>query len=271
MTAPDYLLGQHEGEWNRLEAQHRLWRHSILDAIAALELPPGASVLEIGCGPGALLEDLASLTSGPLGAIELDRVAAQRASERLGSRAEVRVGDVDAIDLGGPWHAVVARWVLSFLPDPLRSLERIWAATRDGGSVVVQDYHHAGLGIYPEHPAIERVVSAYRAAYRASGGDLFIGGKLAQVFAALGADADVHPEVRAARAGDEVWCWIESFLLGHLDMLVREGHLSCAEADAFRAAWAHTRAVPGATLISPVQVTLVARKGEAMRSSGTAT
>jgi SAM-dependent methyltransferase len=261
MTARDYLLGHREAEWDRLEAQHRLWRHSIIDAVRALELPADFSVLEVGCGPGALLEDLAHLTRGPVGAIELDRDAAERARRRLSGRGDVRVGNVDESDLGGPWHVVVLRWVFSFLPDPKGSLERVWAATRSGGFVVVQDYHHDGLGIFPNHPAIDRVIGAYRQAYRASGGDLWIGGKLVQMFAALGSHASVHPEVRAGTVGDEVWSWIERFLLGHLDMLVEEGHLSQEEVSAFRDAWAATRLVPGATLISPVQVTLVAKKG----------
>jgi SAM-dependent methyltransferase len=263
MSSRDYLLGHREDEWDRLEAQHRLWRHSIIDAVRALELPADFSVLEVGCGPGALLEDLASLTRGAVGAVELDPDAAARTRARLRGRAEVRVGNVNEADLGGPWDVVVLRWVFSFLPSPRASLDRVWSATRTGGFVVVQDYHHDGLGIFPNHAAIDRVIRAYREAYRATGGDLWIGAKLVQMFAALGAETRVQPEVRAGSVDDEVWTWVERFLLGHLGLLLDGGHATAEEIDAFREAWEATRAVPGATLITPVQVTLVANKRSA--------
>jgi hypothetical protein len=56
------------------------------------------------------------------------------------------------------------------------------------------------------------------------------------------------------------WRWVERFLHEHLGTLEDAGHLAADEAEAFRDAWAGTRAVPGALLVTPAQLTVVARR-----------
>jgi SAM-dependent methyltransferase len=260
VSTPSYLLGHRAAEWDRLEHQHAVWKDSLLDPISALGLSRQAAILELGCGPGALLADLAELTDGPVAAIERDEEAVRAARERLAGRARVDAGDLTTADLGGPWDLVVARWVFSFLPDPVRALERVWAATKPGGWVVLQDYDHDGLGIYPKDPAIDRVIEAYRAAYRSSGGNVWIGAELPQHFARLGARAEVRPFVRSGYVGDPIWVWVERFLFEHLDTVVTGGQLAEAERTAFTSAWERLRATPGALVFSPIQVTLSARR-----------
>jgi SAM-dependent methyltransferase len=260
VSTPAYLLGHRAAEWDRLQHQHGVWADSVLDPIAALGLPRDAAIFEVGCGPGALLADLAELTHGPVAALERDPEAARVARERLGDRARVEVGDLYQAELGGPWDLIVARWVFSFLPDPARALERLWAVTKPGGFVVLQDYDHDGLGAWPKDPAIDRVIDAFRAAYRASGGDVWIGATLPQHFARLGARADVLPFVRSGYVDDPIWVWVERFLFEHIDTVVTGGQLAEADRSAFEAAWRKLRETPGALLFSPIQVTLIARR-----------
>jgi SAM-dependent methyltransferase len=260
VTTREYLLGHRDAEWDRLEHQHGVWRDSLLEPIAELGLPRSAAILEVGCGPGSLLADLARLTDGPVAGLERDAEAARVASERLGARARVQVGDLYEAELGGPWDLVVARWVFSFLPDPAKALARLWAATRPSGFVVVQDYDHDALGVWPKDPAIDRVVEAFRAAYRASGGDVWVGAKLPQHFAALGAHAQIRPVVKSAQLDDPVWVWVERFLFEHIETVVAGGQLDEAEQARFSEAWTRLRETPGAVLFSPIQVTLIARR-----------
>jgi hypothetical protein len=109
---------------------------------------------------------------------------------------------------------------------------------------VIQDYDHDGLGVWPKQPAIDRVIEAFRAAYRASGGDLWIGAKLPQLFAPLGAKTEVHPCVRAGLVDDPVWQWVERFLFDHVDTVVAGGHLTPAEREDFASAWQRVRSEP---------------------------
>ncbi len=263
MSEREYFLGHDPSEWDRLEHQHALWADSLLGPLRELALPRTARILEVGAGPGALLAALAALTDVRLGAIERDPEAGRRAQARLGARAEVVVGDLYDVELAGPWDLIVARWVFSFLPDPRRVLERLVGALAPGGWVAVQDYDHDALGVWPKQPEIDRVIEAFRAAYRVHGGDLWIGAKLPQLFAELGAKTRVVPCVRAGQVGDQVWTWVERFLMGHMQNVVEQGLLSEAERDAFFAAWERQRRTPGATLITPIQVSVIAQKPEA--------
>lgn len=72
----------------------------VADAEAALaEVPPGAPILEIGPGTGALTEALLRRGLGPITAVELDRRLAGHLRRSLGDRVTVVEGDARTIDL----------------------------------------------------------------------------------------------------------------------------------------------------------------------------
>ena len=76
-------------------------------------------MLEVGCGTGVLLADIAELVlpDGVAAGMERSAEAVATARDFLGDRATVIEGDLMDADLLGPWDVVVARWVLSFVPD----------------------------------------------------------------------------------------------------------------------------------------------------------
>lgn len=229
----DYLLGHSEREWSRLAEQHALWGPGLLDRISDSGVGPGTRVLEVGCGSGELLAELVRLVTptGVAAGFERDPAAASRAA-RI---ADVTVGDLANDGLGGPWDAIVARWVLSFVPDVPGALASIRAALRPGGTLVIQDYDHDGIGVWPRHPAIDVVIEAYREAYRRRGGDLWVGAHLPRMLVEAGFTmSGLHPEVV-------------------------DGLLTDAQRSALSAAWTERAQAPGTVLFTPIQVTLVAR------------
>jgi SAM-dependent methyltransferase len=262
----DYLLGHDDREWDRLTEQHTLWGPALLATLAEAGLGRGASVLEVGCGAGDLLADLTTLVGpeGVVAGIERDPIAAERAGARV-PRATVTVGDLRTSDLGGPWDAVVARWVLSFVPEVPLAVERMVGALRPGGLFVVEDYVHDGFLVWPRHPAIDRVIAAFRAAYKHRGGDLWVGASLPGWLATLGIEATARPEIRAGRPGEPVWRWVERFLHEHIDTVVEDGHLTPDERSAFEQAWKAQAALQEAILFTPMQVTVWGRAGSRPR------
>ena len=257
-----YLLGHDTTEQDRLFHQHVLWRGTLLPTLSDAGVRRGASVLEVGCGTGVLLADIAELVlpEGVATGLEKSPEAVAVARDFLGDRATVIEGDLMEADLAGPWDVVVARWVLSFVPDAAGAVARMAGALRPGGALVIQDYNHEGLGTWPVEPALVRGIEAVRAAYRARGGDLFVANRVPAMMQAAGLRVEgMGPHVMASAPGGGAFQWVERFFLDHLENWVADGHLSAAEADACRAAWDRLRARADAVLYTPMVVTIVGR------------
>lgn len=243
----DYLLGHHDTEWARLARQHRLWRRGLLDVIGE----PGR-VVEVGCGTGELLAELGPQAVG----IERDADAAREASSRGLAVRHVDLFDARFSDL----DTVVARWVFSFLPDPARAVAHLASWLAPGGRLIIQDYDHDGLAVWPRHDPIQVVIDAFRAAYAARGGDLWVAPKMSSVMVSEGLTTAAHPEVMSGGPDSELWRWVEDFLRQHIGTVQQDGHLSAEEVQAFHQAWQDARSHPGVLLVSPIQLTVVGRR-----------
>lgn len=261
----DYLLGHHEAEWQRLDAQHALWRDVLLADLRRAGLKPGARVLDVGCGVGSLLADLASVV-GPTGAavgVERDHAASAFARKRFEHLDHVRIVEADLTEdpLPNDFDLVVCRWVLSFVADVDSAVARLAEALRPGGRLVVQDYDHDGVNLFPSVDGFAEVIEAYRAAYRDTGGDLYVAPKLPRVYAQCGlVDVELHPHALASGPGGGAWTWVSRFVTEHLHEVVASGHLDAQVAKAFRTALRRAEADSGAVLVSPIVMSVVGRR-----------
>jgi 2-polyprenyl-3-methyl-5-hydroxy-6-metoxy-1,4-benzoquinol methylase len=105
--------------------------------IAQLLDPFGKSILDVGCGEGALAASLKDAGAAHVAGIELDAGVADVARERLDTFVR---GDVGAVDLpfeSEQFDYVILADVLEHLSDPDRVLERMLPLLRPGGRVVV--------------------------------------------------------------------------------------------------------------------------------------
>lgn len=94
---------------------------------------PGARMLDIGCGPGQLLEAMRDIGWETWG-IEMDATAARKAARRGGDNERVFVGPVeDAEYPEDNFDLITASHVLEHLHDPLTTLRRMHRWLRPGG------------------------------------------------------------------------------------------------------------------------------------------
>jgi ubiquinone/menaquinone biosynthesis C-methylase UbiE len=115
--------------------------------VARADLAAGDSVLDLGCGRGAALFAAADSvdSSGDVLGIDLapgmvERTALDVARHGL-TQVRVELGDADhppARD--GGWDAVVASFVLFFLPDPVATAARVREVLRPGGRFVLSTF-----------------------------------------------------------------------------------------------------------------------------------
>ncbi len=108
-------------------------------------LQPGMSVLDVGCGTGAITVGIAEgvRAEGRVVGVDADEsliAEARRSHRSAGLSFEVR----DAYDLGftSEFDVVTSSRVLQWLAKPRAALSAVIAACRPGGLVLVLDYNH---------------------------------------------------------------------------------------------------------------------------------
>ncbi|MEV4637421.1 methyltransferase domain-containing protein [Actinoplanes sp. NPDC049548] len=175
-----YTHGHHES----VLRSHR-WRTAENSAAYLLpHLTSGATVLDVGCGPGTITADLATrITPGRITALEHTEAALDLARAEVARRGlttvDFVVGDVHALDFpDGSFDVVHAHQVLQHVGDPVRALREMRRVTRPGGLVAVRDSDYAAFTWYPRLPELDEWLALYEKVARGNGGEPDAGRRL---------------------------------------------------------------------------------------------
>ncbi len=175
-----YTHGHHES----VLRSHR-WRTAENSAGHLLpHLTSGATLLDVGCGPGTITADLAThITPGRVTALErtedaLDLARAEIDRRGLGT-VDFAVGDVHALDFPDDTFDIVhAHQVLQHVGDPVQALREMRRVTKPGGIVAVRDSDYAAFTWFPLLPELEEWLELYERVARANGGEPDAGRRL---------------------------------------------------------------------------------------------
>lgn len=104
--------------------------HELLGGVAQAELPPGARVLDVGCGQGALSLRLADLGFQVDACDQFDLCKCKEAVRFVHASAE-------AAELAGPYDAIFLVEVLEHVEAPFALLRKYAARLKPGGRLIV--------------------------------------------------------------------------------------------------------------------------------------
>jgi SAM-dependent methyltransferase len=171
----DYVLGSNDAEHERLTRQadtlapytERLFRDAGITV--------GQRALDVGSGVGdvALLAATLVGRSGSVLGIDRDSMALTKARSRAtaAGASNVQFIETDLTDLriDGDFDAIVGRFILMFLPDPVATLRSLAKHLRPGGVIVFQEPSWASFFAHAEHLPLrtacgELLCSAFRRA-----------------------------------------------------------------------------------------------------------
>ena len=165
-----------------------------------LRVGPGASVIDVGCGPGDVVIGFARVT-GPGGrAVGIDVSTtmldeARRRAAAAGVTAEFEVGDAMALAFAdGTFDASRSERTFQWLADAEGALAELVRVTRPGGAVAVIDTDWATFSIDHPDPAVTRRILDQ---FERSRPEHTVGRRLGRLFRAAGLD-DVTVVARAA-------------------------------------------------------------------------
>jgi len=110
--------------------------------LAQLELQPGARVLDVGCGTGALLAALAErIANARLVGVDLSWEMLAVARRRSCEQAKLARGFAECLPFGDEkFDAVVCTSVLHFVREPLAALREMRRVLRRGGLLLLTDW-----------------------------------------------------------------------------------------------------------------------------------
>lgn len=161
------------------------------DLLARSGLRSGMRCLDLGCGGGEVTLEIARLV-GPDGwviGVDMDEVklelARVAAAERGHTNVEFRVADVNRWHETAAYDLVYCRFLLQHLSRPVDLLQRMWAAVRPSGALVVEDADFDGL-CQPPNDGFAFYARTYPRVLARYGGDPAYGRKLYGCFLEAG-------------------------------------------------------------------------------------
>jgi SAM-dependent methyltransferase len=173
-----YTHGHHES----VLRSHR-WRTAENSAGYLLpHLSSGATLLDVGCGPGTITADLATLVApARVTALEVTEAALDLARAEIArhglTNVDFAVGDVHALDFPDDSFDVVhAHQVLQHVTDPVTALREMRRVCR--GIVAVRDSDYAAFTWFPELPELSEWLDLYQRVARGNGGEPDAGRRL---------------------------------------------------------------------------------------------
>ncbi|HEV2760787.1 MAG TPA: methyltransferase domain-containing protein [Acidimicrobiales bacterium] len=199
----EYALKLNEAELGRYQFMAETAARMEGSLWAAAGVVQGATVADIGCGPGAISGVLARLVgpSGHVVAVDREPTAVEAARA---AAAHVGVGNVsfqlgEAQDSGiapGSVDVVMIRHVLAHNGGLEQAVVAHAASlVRPGGSVYLVDIEATGLRIRPSDPDLDDLNARYHEWHAQRGNDLSVGLRLGELLTAAGLET-VHHEGR---------------------------------------------------------------------------
>ncbi|CCK26302.1 UbiE family methyltransferase [Streptomyces davaonensis JCM 4913] len=240
-----YTHGHHESV-----LRSHTWRTAANSAAYLLDsIQPHMRILDIGCGPGTITADLATLV--PDGRVTgVDRApgilaqARATAAERGRDNVEFAVADVHALDFPDDSFCVVhAHQVLQHVGDPVAALREMTRVTRPGGIIAVRDSDYAAMTWYPASQGLDDWLDLYHAVARANGGEPDAGRRLKSWALSAGL-TDITATSTAwtfATAEERAWwsgLWADRTLASsYAPLAVEGGHATTERLHAVADAW----------------------------------
>jgi SAM-dependent methyltransferase len=249
-----YTLQLSEPERMRYRLMAERARESEADLWEYSGIVPGARVADVGCGPGAVLTEIAQIV-GPEGIVvgvepgQPAREAAQEELDALGlDHVEVREGDGEATGLEpGVWDCVMMRHVLTHTGDAVdRIVAHLATLLAPGGHLYLVDVDLDASRTSPADPAIDDQFDRYSAFHRSLGNDARMGPRLGSLLRAAGLEVAEHrgefqriPALLMAAGGP---------LVSAQDAMIAAGIITPEETEPWEASRQRFAALPDAEL-----------------------
>lgn len=180
-----------------------VWETATERILDRVDVAPGASCLDAGCGPGETVRRLARRVGvdGTVTGLDVDAALGTLAEATLHEsgyrQCRFRAAEItgDAPVPGRPTTSSTPGCSCSTCHSGYPVLRRLWDAVAPGGHLVVQDYDLRAVEVVPSVDSFDEVMRVIVGAFDALGCDIRAGIRLPQLFAQAGVGAPDGSEV----------------------------------------------------------------------------
>lgn len=188
-SSEKYTHGHHAS----VVAAHAVRRASEAAAFVLPQLKSPMRVLDFGCGPGTITNDLAEhlLPDGSLVGIDSSYAVIEQArnaaTEKNIANVEFEVNSIYETGYeSSVFDAAYAHQVLQHLSEPVRALEEVKRVLKPGGICAVREVDWGASAIWPNDERLSKFFDVYSKVAERNGGDAFAGRRLKQWFTDAG-------------------------------------------------------------------------------------
>jgi ubiquinone/menaquinone biosynthesis C-methylase UbiE len=189
-SSSSYALGHSEEELDRLRTQAQLIDPITRRFFREAGIEPGMRVLDVGCGAGDTSVLLVDMVGAGGEVIGVDRapaaIAAARAKGEGRGNLRFLEGDPAGMSFGGPFDAVVGRYVLMFQDHPAAMLHSLASHLRRGGLMAFHELDYEGISSIPPLPTFDQLMRWNAETTQRYGADPRMGAKLLAAFVTAG-------------------------------------------------------------------------------------
>lgn len=236
--AGHYVLGHSDQELARLERQAQIFLTETRELLLRAGLSTGMNVLDVGSGAG----DVALLAAGivgPTGSVMgFDRAAtalpmARARAARAGyDWLTFEDADVYSYETERRFDAVIGRFLLMHLPDPVGGLRRLTHFLKPGGVIAFVEMDIDETRAVPEIPLLRRCVGWISDTYRKVGVDPNMGEHLYATYRAAGLNPSLAGMTRVVGQDDRmVFGFAAQTLASLLPAMEKHGIATATEVD----------------------------------------
>ena len=268
----EYRFGYTHEEFERLRYQHQFWAKENQRFISRAGFDTGATLVDLGCGPGYTTLDLAQIAGAKGKVVAVDQDG-ERSLPLLRAQAEAagllnietRAANLETFDLREESvDGVYGRWVLMYLPAvAVESLiDRIAKWLRPGGVCALTEicnYRH--IHVHPKSKYLPEIAEALiKAVTGERGCDPEIGNGLPGLLCSAGLDVEINVCTKAVRATTQEWLWPDTLFRNHLPALVKEGLLAHRTFDEFLVEWEARLSQPDSIFFGSQMMEVIGRR-----------
>lgn len=203
-----YVLGHNPGELARLERQAAFFAEPTEDVLRRAGIGREMRVLDVGCGVGDVSMIAAKLvgSGGLVLGVDQSAVALGAARRRAAAAGygwlSFEEGDLNRIEPDLGFDAIVGRFVLMHMPDPVATLRAMTRRVRPGGIIAFIEFDIGSAVAVPELELFSRCLGWITGVYRRAGAEPDMGSRLYSAFRAAGLMPEVTGTCRVEAGPD---------------------------------------------------------------------